>query len=649
MRKSIILTLCLLAILLFNVDSSAAALGVNASDAKVGEHFKTIPAADGTNEITFIQNGLNYKDANGNWIESKPDVQSFSSGIVCSGASYRVILATNLNSYGSVDLELPADPDTGQRGRIISHPLGIGFYDPDSGDSVSLAQLQDCSAQIVSSKIIFADAFAANSNGIQGSIIYTYGIGHFHQDVTLTAKPSVTPADFGMGENARIEVLTEIVQSSEPVITEKNVSVATSSAMSAAQPRPESVATDQTLDYGTMQMGTGRAFATSSTQTASPQNGLTVTKQLVSIGNRTVLTEDVPWNQAAEVLQTLPQQSRSTNTVRQASKQRALPRAKMIAQLHTPSPRPSGERAGVRGAELENKNASSSRPSPPAAEKEKQFKTFAERLAEIHRSPPLKLASLNHQPSTINSTSGFVMDYELVQSCYSFSFQSGHTYWINSIVDIAYVTIESGAVIKYAGGSLRPYYEINCPDSGPKAVLTDINDDSVGFTDPNSAHHYTGCHADVALDLSQLQAYSGANVHNLDLRFVVTGIIVPQDEGSWCYVSGCWFFKCSQGVLDEDDLGDSCVFGSDFCEVDYPYPEDLYAYGNTTCSADRNANGLPDAWEMDNFGSLNQTANGDYDGDGLTNLWEYNMGTNPAVSENGTSGVAGLQVFTILE
>lgn len=45
--------------------------------------------------------------------------------------------------------------------------------------------------------------------------------------------------------------------------------------------------------------------------------------------------------------------------------------------------------------------------------------------------------------------------------------------------------------------------------------------------------------------------------------------------------------------------------------------------------ADSNGNGIPDWWEMEYFGNLNQTADGDYDGDGVDNLDEYLEGTNP--------------------
>ena len=45
---------------------------------------------------------------------------------------------------------------------------------------------------------------------------------------------------------------------------------------------------------------------------------------------------------------------------------------------------------------------------------------------------------------------------------------------------------------------------------------------------------------------------------------------------------------------------------------------------------DSNANGIPDWWEMQYFGNLNQKASGDFDGDGVSNLDEYLEGTNPA-------------------
>lgn len=44
---------------------------------------------------------------------------------------------------------------------------------------------------------------------------------------------------------------------------------------------------------------------------------------------------------------------------------------------------------------------------------------------------------------------------------------------------------------------------------------------------------------------------------------------------------------------------------------------------------DANANGMPDGWEMEYFGSLGKSANGDEDGDGHSNLAEYLAATDP--------------------
>jgi hypothetical protein len=75
------------------------------------------------------------------------------------------------------------------------------------------------------------------------------------------------------------------------------------------------------------------------------------------------------------------------------------------------------------------------------------------------------------------------------------------------------------------------------------------------------------------------------------------------------------------------------------------------AFDQGTDNTDTDADGLPDTWELSNFGNLNQTASGDPDSDGLTNLQEYIYGSNPNSSSSGlpTVGVssAGTNGFTI--
>lgn len=52
--------------------------------------------------------------------------------------------------------------------------------------------------------------------------------------------------------------------------------------------------------------------------------------------------------------------------------------------------------------------------------------------------------------------------------------------------------------------------------------------------------------------------------------------------------------------------------------------------------------GMPDSWQLQYFGSLNQPATGDYDGDGVSNLQEFLDGTNP------TNAASALYRITLL-
>jgi hypothetical protein len=64
---------------------------------------------------------------------------------------------------------------------------------------------------------------------------------------------------------------------------------------------------------------------------------------------------------------------------------------------------------------------------------------------------------------------------------------------------------------------------------------------------------------------------------------------------------------------------------------------------------DSDSDGLPDSWEMQYFGNLNQTAGGDPDGDGINNLQEYQQGRNPTTSALPDAGDAvNLKVHTPL-
>jgi len=69
----------------------------------------------------------------------------------------------------------------------------------------------------------------------------------------------------------------------------------------------------------------------------------------------------------------------------------------------------------------------------------------------------------------------------------------------------------------------------------------------------------------------------------------------------------------------------------------------------TVGDIDSDGDGLPDWWELQYFGNLNQGANDDPDGDGVTNLQEYQQGRNPTKSALADDGdFVNLKVHTPL-
>jgi hypothetical protein len=106
----------------------------------------------------------------------------------------------------------------------------------------------------------------------------------------------------------------------------------------------------------------------------------------------------------------------------------------------------------------------------------------------------------------------------------------------------------------------------------------------------------------------------------------------------------------NDGVTWEDVLTGAVSSGSSLAPETFDFPGTLAHYlriighGNSTSLwnsytevevvgtpiGDSEPDGLPDEWEMQNFGSFDQTGAGDPDGDGYSNADELTAGTNPA-------------------
>ncbi len=90
-----------------------------------------------------------------------------------------------------------------------------------------------------------------------------------------------------------------------------------------------------------------------------------------------------------------------------------------------------------------------------------------------------------------------------------------------------------------------------------------------------------------------------------------------------------------QGLLDEVSIYNRSLKQTEI--------QAIYNNGAGGKFLDNDTDGLPDDWELQNFGNLNQGPNGDFDGDGITNLLEYQNNLNPTASDDMTT--AGYQIF----
>lgn len=585
-----------------------------------GTHYKKMESVrqtvDGTGQIllktnrwTVLRNGMNYQDAKGNWVESCPVVQSYAEGIVCTGNTYRVILRKNLNSDDAVVLETP------DQQQIVLHPLGIAFYDPVSGQRALLAHVKDSPPEMLSSnQVAYADAF--EGNGIQAAVVYQYEVGRFSQNVKFLEPLAITPADFGLSSRSRLEILTAIEQCPAPTITSHVLESETNETLRATLPQPDLV--DQMLDFGGMQMPLGHAYPQNTPGARpGPPRGVPVAKQLETVAGLTLLVEAIPWSVVASQLDQLPQQSARAN---RSAPHTALKFEGSKEQTH-----------------------------PPTA-------TFETRLAQIARSRPVLLASavLNPQLGILNAN-GFVMDYELVESGYDTTFESGETYLVEGQVYLyGTTTFNAGAVIKYQAafdslwieGSLYALY------FGGSVILTSINDDTAGAeideSDGNNHHPEWGPTAGWQIILEYLT--SDSYIGPLDFRYAYGGIYVDASAGRNLSLNSASFKDIYQGIQARQ-IHSVTVGSAHVCFPDYPsWGTDLYEQSVpgtvsigaiTTCIPDFDNNGLPDTWEYKYFGHIGDDPNADADSDGLKNAEEYIFGTNPTVNQL-PGGPAGL-------
>jgi len=234
-------------------------------------------------QFTELASGMNYQDAQGNWVPSQEIIEPSAQGAVAQQGQYQVIFANNLNTAGAIDMHTPDGKE------LRSNILGLGYYDSSTGQAVLIAQIQDSyGALTADNQVMYSDAF----DGVKADVQYTYRKGGFEQDVILREQPP-TPDTFGMNPaTTQLEVFTEFLNPPTATITD---TMDDTGAM-----------LDENISWGATQIGHGKAFD----QTGQTDGtAVSVEKQYITVQGRNVLIEIVPLRAVANSLSQLPQQS----------------------------------------------------------------------------------------------------------------------------------------------------------------------------------------------------------------------------------------------------------------------------------------------------------------------------------------------------
>lgn len=246
-----------------------------------------------------VASGLNYQDALGEWHRSDPSfVPDGSGGFEVLTTAHRLRLGANLNTDGSVEF-------TTEDGIVLrSAPLALAYFDPASGESVTIAELQDVApTQTQTNEVVYADAF----QGLFASVRYRNRLDGIHQDIVLHQAPP-GPEKYGLSAAARLEVFTEFSPDiPEPETEVRFLSSIADPALRASWAEPDF--TDEILRFGTnTTFGVGSAFYQGGNEAEPVEaTAIPVGKRLLRQEGRSLLIEAVEHGRLAPLLKDLPQ------------------------------------------------------------------------------------------------------------------------------------------------------------------------------------------------------------------------------------------------------------------------------------------------------------------------------------------------------
>ena len=405
----------------------------------------------------------------GEWVEADDGIQVLADGGAAAlGGQHKAVFSANLNTLGATTLYLPDGR------RLVSHVLGLVYVDGDTGRSAVIAGVKDSIGQIhpdLPNQVLYPDAF----EGLEADVRYTFTRAGFEQDLLLRTSYLPDPESVGIpAVSAKLELWTELVEAPTPTQNPAALSVEPDAPTGQASPLLQ----DQTLDFGSMQIGSGQAFLVPKEAAGEP---IRVNKRWYQQDNRQFLIETLGYRILRQKLDTLPQAASPPRKRTKASPELTVPRVQLARHL----------------------------PPPPAA--------------SPSRRPP-KIALLASAPPP---RPGLVLDYQTLNSSLTnYTFAADVTYAITGPVYL-YGTnrIEGGTVLKFsanAGATICVKGTLlGLTDDYRPAVLTARTDSSFGEYIGSSP---SGAYATIALDFDYNTSATLASLRNLRIAYAATAL-----------------------------------------------------------------------------------------------------------------------------
>ena len=258
-----------------------------------------------------LATGMNIRQENGSFVPATPAIEIQANGAAALGARHKVTFLPNItDTNGAIDLL--ADDDKNFRSR----PLCISYYDPQTGNSVLIAELKDSVGELIpgENQIVYADCFT----DFKCDLLFQNRLSGFEQNLVLRERPPA-PSEFGMNnQTARLQLLTEFFGPPCPTkVTEQH----------------GGLTCDAFLKFGAMSIGKGKAFLTSNQGPSSKQ--IPVQKHWQQLEGRDFLIEEIDYKSFAAQLAELPEHPVALNgAVKKnvASTKRVLPKVTARAE-----------------------------------------------------------------------------------------------------------------------------------------------------------------------------------------------------------------------------------------------------------------------------------------------------------------------------